>query len=88
MSQTVKIYRVEGQMLISHDRFPRIQKFVKDIRAVKPEDAIEIVYSELGSRHKLKRSHIRILRVYEISPEETKDPNVYRLSLVDKIVLI
>ena len=60
----VKIYRVEGQMLISHDRFPRIQKFVKDVRAVKPEDAIEIVYSELGSRHKVKRKHIKIFKVW------------------------
>ncbi len=84
----VKIYRVEGQMLISHDRFPRIQKFVKDVRAVKPEDAIEIVYSELGSRHKVKRKHIKIFKVYEISPEETKDINLYRLSLLDRIVIV
>ena len=84
----VKIYRVEGQMLISHDKFPRIQRFVKDVRAVKPEDAIEIVYSELGSRHKLKRKHIKIFKIYEIPPEETKDVNLYRLSLIDKIVIV
>ena len=83
----VKIFRVEGQMLIGHDEFPRVQKFVKDVRAVKPEDAIEIVYSELGSRHKVKRKHIRILKVYEIAPEESKDPNINKLSLLDKIVL-
>jgi len=84
----VKIYRVEGQMLISHDKFPRIQKFVKDVRAVKPEDAIEIVYSELGSRHKVKRKHIKIFKVHEIPPEETKDINLYRLSMLDRIVIV
>jgi len=88
VSVKVKIYRVEGQMLISHDKFPRIQRFVKDVRAVKPEDAIEIVYSELGSRHKLKRKHIKIFKVYEIPLEETKDVNLYRLSLIDKIVIV
>ena len=84
----VKIYRVEGQMLIGHDRFPRIQKFVKDVRAVKPEDAIEIVYSELGSKHKVRRKHIKIFKVYEILPEETKDINLYRLSMLNKIVTV
>lgn len=84
----VKIYRVEGQMLIGHDRFPRIQKFVKDVRAVKPEDAIEIVYSELGSKHKVRRKHIKIFKVYEIPPEETKDINLYRLSMLNKIVTV
>ncbi|RLE91851.1 MAG: 50S ribosomal protein L18a [Thermoprotei archaeon] len=61
-------------MLIGYDRFPRILIFVKDIRAVKLEDAVVIACSEL-------RSRMRILRVYEIPPEETKDSNVYRLSL-------
>ena len=83
----VKVYRIEGQMLIGHDEFPRIQKFIKDVRAVKPEDAIEIVYSEFGSRHKVKRKHIKILKIYEIRPEESKDPNIYKLSLLDRIIL-
>lgn len=72
----VKIYRIEGMMLISHDRNPTWQKFVKEVTALKPEHALEKVYSLLGSNHKLKRRHIKILSIKEISPEEATDPNV------------
>ncbi len=67
----VKIFRVQGRMLLSHDSMPQWRKFTLDIRALKKEDAVEKAYSELGSRHKLKRMHIRIESVKEVSPEET-----------------
>ncbi len=66
----VKIYRVRGEMLLSHDRLPTWRKFAIEVRAVKPEHAVEKVLSELGSRHKLRRKHIRITAVEEISLEE------------------
>lgn len=83
-----KYFRVKGWMLISHDRYPRWQKFVKDVRALKVEDAIEKVYSELGSRHKLKRAHIKIEKVTEINPEEVKDPRLIQFEKISKIVVI
>ncbi len=79
MEREVKIYRIEGYMLISHDKNPRWQLFRKEVLALKPEHALEKVYSELGSRHKLRRKHIRIVSVKEISPEEASDPTVLAL---------
>jgi len=68
----VKVYRVRGIALFSPDRIRVWQPFTIDVRAVKKEDAIEKVYSDLGSKHKLKRAHIKIIEVSEISPEESK----------------
>ncbi len=82
----VKTYRIEGVMLISHDRLPTWQKFVKEVRAVKPGDAIEYVYSVLGSKHKLRRKHIKILKIQEITPEEARDRRIALLSRIEGFV--
>ncbi len=66
-------------MLISHDRNPTWQKFVKEVTALKPEQALEKIYSLLGSNHKLKRRHIKILSIKEIPPEEAQDQKVLYL---------
>ncbi len=75
----VKYYRVEGRMLISHDKYPTWWKFSKEVRALKKEHAVEKVLSELGSSHKVKRYHIVIERVEEIPPEQVKDRNLLAL---------
>lgn len=84
----VKVYRVEGLMLISHDKFPTWQKFSKEVRALTAEQAIEYVYSVLGSNHKLRRKHIKILSVKEIPLEEAKDRRVVMLSTIKRFVKI
>jgi len=76
----VKTYRIRGRMLLSHDRFPEWRSFTIYVRALKPEHALERVYSELGSRHKLKRYHIKIEEVKEVPLEEVEDLNVIRLA--------
>ena len=83
----VKIYRISGKMLISHDRLPTWQKFSIEVRALKPEDAIEKVLSELGSRHKLRRRHIRIEEVKEISLEEVTNPQVRALAKLERWII-
>lgn len=83
----VKVFRVEGYMLISHDRLPTWQKFTKEVRALTKEEALEKVYSVLGSNHKLKRYHIRITRIEEISPEEARSPLIRHLSELTRIVV-
>lgn len=88
MGVTVKIYRVEGYMLISHDKNPTWQKFVKEVTAVKESDALEKVFSELGSNHKLRRKHIRITSVKEIKPEEVSDREVLQLLKLTRFVKI
>ena len=82
----VKVFRVEGEMLIAHDRYPEWRKFTKYVRALKPEHAVERVYSELGSRHKLRRKHIRVLRVEEVPLEEVDDLYIIRLSGLERMV--
>lgn len=83
----VKIYRVEGYMLISHDRYPVWQKFVKDVRAIKPEHAIEYVYSVMGSRHKVKRKQIKITNVREITADQAKDRYIAMLDELERFVV-
>lgn len=83
----VKIFRVEGYMLISHDRFPTWQRFSKEVRGLTKEEALEKVYSILGSHHKLKRYHIKVTRIEEISPEEARSPVVKHLSELTRIVV-
>ncbi|NJE07969.1 50S ribosomal protein L18a [Thermococcus sp. M39] len=73
----VKVYRVKGIF----EREGKKQKFTKEYRAVKPEDVVELVYSEIGSKHRVKRTKILIESIEEINPEEAEDPVVRRLSL-------
>jgi large subunit ribosomal protein LX len=68
----VKVFRVRGLALFSPDKVRVWQPFTIDVRAVKKEDALEKVYSDLGSKHKLKRAHIKIVEVTEISPDQAK----------------
>ncbi len=72
----VKVFRIAGE--ITHPKMKT--KFVKELRALKPEHAVEQVYSDMGSRHKLKRCHIKILKVEEVSPEEAEDLTIRQLA--------
>jgi large subunit ribosomal protein LX len=52
------------------------QKFTKELVSTSKEQAIEKIYSEFGSRHKLKRNQIHIDEAAEIKPEEATDAAV------------
>ncbi|MCS7128996.1 MAG: 50S ribosomal protein L18Ae [Sulfolobales archaeon] len=75
-SREVKVYRIEGSMLISCGGKPKWQKFKKEVIATKPEEALEKVYSVLGGTHKLKRKNIRVYSVREIALEESESLEV------------
>jgi large subunit ribosomal protein LX len=63
-----KLFRVIGKI-----RKPNFRTdFHKEIRASKPEDAVEKVYKILGSKHKVKRFHIVIDSVEEVVVEKPK----------------
>jgi large subunit ribosomal protein LX len=73
----VKVFRVIGKI-----RKPNFQTdFRKEVRALKPEDAKEKVYMELGSKHRVKRFQIKIVKVEQISLEEIESPLVTKLTL-------
>ena len=73
----VKVFRVSGKI-----RKPNFQtEFRKEVRALKPEDAVEKVYMELGSKHRVKRFQLRISQVEEIGPEEIENVIVKKMTV-------
>jgi large subunit ribosomal protein LX len=72
----VKIFRVDGEILSPSYR----TTFSKDVRALRPEHAVEKVYMELGSQHRVKRVHMKLHSIQEITEEETEDPVIRDLS--------
>ena len=79
----VKAFRVSGVMRIKDSW----QKFSVELTEVSEENAVERVYSLLGSRHKLKRAHIKVLEVRELSPDEVTDLRVRKLLSADKVMV-
>jgi large subunit ribosomal protein LX len=71
----MKVFRVTGEIRKPNLKTP----FKKEVVALKPEHAIEKVYTELGSKHRVKRFHIRISNVEEVQPEDIKDPVLKKL---------
>lgn len=66
----MKAFKVTGEI-----HKPRLNTpFVKELLADKSEHAVEKVYAELGSRHRVKRFQIKITDVHEISAEEIENP--------------
>ena len=64
----VKVYKVRGRITKPNFR----TNFQKDVRALKPEEAVERIYKDLGSKHRVKRFHIIIEEVKEVTPEESE----------------
>jgi len=69
------VFRVIGKITKPNYR----TDFRKEIRALKPEEAVEKVYNEIGSKHRAKRVQIKVLKVEEISAEEVTDPTIKKL---------
>lgn len=72
----VKVFRVSGEI-----NKPNYQtSFRKEIRALKPEHAVEEVHKELGSKHRVKRFQIKIINVEAISLQEIENPVIRKLA--------
>lgn len=71
----VKIFRISGKINKPNWK----TSFSKEVRALKPEDAVEQIYKELGSKHRAKRFQIKILKVEEIPIEEVKSLTIKKL---------
>ncbi len=63
-----KSYKVIGK--ITKPNFKT--NFQKEVKASKPEDAIEAVYKILGSKHRVKRFQIIVDNVEELVSAETQ----------------
>lgn len=73
----VKVFRVKGVF----EKNGRKERFTKEYRGLKEEHVVELVYSEIGSKHRVPRTKIKIEGIEEIKPEEAEDMVVRRLSL-------
>jgi large subunit ribosomal protein LX len=66
----LKVFKVTGQI-----NKPNLKtSFAKEVVVAKPEHAVEKVYAEIGSQHRVKRFQIKILNVEEVPPEEIENP--------------
>lgn len=71
----MKVFRVVGEI-----RKPNLETpFKKEVVAMKREHAVEKVYAELGSRHRVKRFQIKISKVEEVPPEDIENPMLKKL---------
>ena len=57
----VKTFVVEGKFLNGQ----KLQKFSKEVKALKEEHALEEIYAIFGSKHRVKRSEIIVEKVGE-----------------------
>lgn len=71
----MKVFRITGEIKKPNLKTP----FAKEIVALKQEHAIERVYAELGSKHRVKRFHIKITNVEEVPAEEIANPMLKKL---------
>ncbi|MFX0170648.1 MAG: 50S ribosomal protein L18Ae [Candidatus Hodarchaeota archaeon] len=80
---SVKIFRILG----SFKQRREVTSFSKEICALNEEQAKEKLFSEFGSRNRLKRRQIRISSIDEISPKEITDPIIQKMVTTDFKIL-
>ncbi|MBS3816515.1 MAG: 50S ribosomal protein L18a [Candidatus Thermoplasmatota archaeon] len=68
----MKVHRVEGRFRMGK-RKGEWQRFSKEVISDTEEDAIEKVYSLLGSKHRVKRTNIKIYDTEKVDEEEVED---------------
>ncbi len=85
MTREVKVFRIRGLMKY---RTGDAQPFTIEVTALSEEQALEKVYSLLGSRHKLKRRNIKIQSIEEVSIEDVKSDYARRLLELGRLVVI
>ena len=72
----MKVFKVTGKISKPNLATP----FVKELMADKSEHAVEKVYAEIGSRHRVKRCHITISDVREISADQIENPILKKIA--------
>ena len=68
--KSVKIFRISG----SFKQRQQATSFSKEYLAVTEENALAKLYSQFGSKNRLKRGQIKIQTIKEISKDEVTDP--------------
>ena len=79
-----QIYRIMGKYRSIHGAV----EFNKEIRATCEEDALELLYSDIGSNHRVKRASIVITKIDIIKKlNEVTTPVVLRLTMDNEVGL-
>jgi large subunit ribosomal protein LX len=73
----MKVFRVTGQINKPNLATP----FAKEVLADKSEHAVEKIYAEIGSRHRVRRHHIKIIASVEVPNDKIEN------EVLKKIVL-
>lgn len=71
----MKAYRIHGKMRVG-TKLMHWQPFTWEVVAKDEDDAIERVYSEVGSKHGVKRNLIEIEKIEAITLEVATNPRV------------
>ena len=71
----LKVFRVTGEINKPNLKTP----FTKEILAVKSDHAVEKVYAEIGSKHRVKKFQLKISNVEEISIDEIENPIIRKI---------
>ena len=64
----VKTFRITGEVKKPRTTIP----FSLEMRATKEEDAIEKIYTDIGSRHKARRLEIKLTKIEELKTSKTE----------------
>jgi large subunit ribosomal protein LX len=71
----MKVFKVTGEI-----NKPRLNTpFAKEVIADKAEHAVEKIYAEIGSRHRVSRHHIKIMSAEEVSVEDIQNAILKKL---------
>jgi large subunit ribosomal protein LX len=73
----MKVFRVTGEIRKPNLKTP----FAKEVMAAKSEHAIEKIYAEIGSRHRVRRYHIKIISSLEVPADQIENPILKKLVL-------
>jgi len=68
----MKVHRVMGKFRMSKDK-GEWQRFSKEVISDNEEEAIEKVYSLFGSKHRVKRTNIKIYDSEKVDEDEVED---------------
>jgi large subunit ribosomal protein LX len=64
----VKTFRITGEVKKPRTTIP----FSLEMRATKEQEAIEKIYTDMGSRHKARRLEIKLKKIEELKTGETE----------------
>ncbi|MDH4213802.1 MAG: 50S ribosomal protein L18Ae [Candidatus Odinarchaeota archaeon] len=70
-----KIWRASGEYTKNKRKF----RFTRELLGEKEDHVREKIFSELGSRHRVRRKYITISEVKQLKPEEVTDLDLRRI---------